>query len=46
MGPKILGSFMMDKSLNYDYNKYSTIFGKNKGKSVKKGWHHIADSIC
>merc|ERR1711957_160531 len=32
----IVGSYMMDKSLNYDYNKYSQIFGKNKKPQFKK----------
>jgi hypothetical protein len=28
---------MMDKSLNYEYSKYSQIFGKEKSKIRKKG---------
>lgn len=25
----IIGSYIIDKSLNYDYNKYSKVFGKS-----------------
>ena len=36
MGSRIVGSHMMEKSLNYDYNKFSQIFGKNKMKKLRK----------